>query len=302
MGENQALASYLPTTVDHAPLGSTANAEENTVFHDAPIADASKIMKPASKDVAVEDVAVEFLEKSRPGGPWVLTAIVPDGPTKTITARTADEVRNFVRAHNGKNNLYYSVNPTRKAMRKKAAKTDIAAIEYALADLDPAKGESPTAAKERYLRQLETFEPRPTAIVNSGNGIQALWRLKEPINLGKPVRDDKDKKFVFSPEDQARIDDVELRSAEMMRRLDCPDTSTRNIDRILRLPGTINLPNAKKRRDGRTPCPAELIEFNGAAYPLAAFPPPAPGVVSPTAPAPKISTSIGCASRSASRS
>jgi len=35
---------------------------------------------------------VDFLEQLRPGGPWVLTAITPDGPTKTITARTAAEV------------------------------------------------------------------------------------------------------------------------------------------------------------------------------------------------------------------
>ena len=31
--------------------------------------------------------SVEFLEKLRPGGPWVLTAIVPDGMPTTITAK-----------------------------------------------------------------------------------------------------------------------------------------------------------------------------------------------------------------------
>ena len=110
----------------------------------------------------------------------MLTAIVPDGATTTITARTADEVEAFIREHDGKRNLYYSVNPTRTAMSKKAAKTDIAAIEYALADLDPADGETPEAAKARYLEQLNgAFEPKPTAAVDSGNGIQGLWRLKE---------------------------------------------------------------------------------------------------------------------------
>jgi hypothetical protein len=34
-------------------------------------------------------IAVDFLEKLRPDGPWVLTAIIPDGLTDTITARTA---------------------------------------------------------------------------------------------------------------------------------------------------------------------------------------------------------------------
>ena len=163
MGRNHAPASPSPT--------------------DEPIADASEYRKPAS-----EDVAVDFLKKLRPGAPWGSTAIVPDGPTKTETTRTADEVRCFVRGHNGEKNLYYSVNPTRRAMTKKAAKTDIAAIEYALADLDLVGGESSEAARERYIEALKTFQPQPTAIVNSGNGIQALWRLAEPIKLGEPTR------------------------------------------------------------------------------------------------------------------
>jgi hypothetical protein len=34
------------------------------------------------------------------------------------------------------------------------------------------------------LKQLEgTFEPKPTAVVDSGNGIQGLWRLTERIEL-----------------------------------------------------------------------------------------------------------------------
>ena len=68
----------------------------------------------------------------RPGGPWLLTAIIPDGTTDTITAQTADEARAFVATYYGQRNLYYSVNPTRRPMNKKAAKTDIAAIEYLL--------------------------------------------------------------------------------------------------------------------------------------------------------------------------
>ena len=235
---------------------------------DAPIADGSECRKPAS-----EEVVVDFFEKLRPGGPWVLTAIVPDGATITVTAKTAYEVRNFVHAHNGKHNLYYSVNPTRRATTKKAAKTNIAAIEYAIADLDPAEGESSAEARARYLAQLETFEPRPTAVVNSGNGIQALWRLQEPIELCKPTRDNSGE-LVFSEHDRAVIADVEARVAAIMTRLGAK-AGTQNIDRILRLPGTINLPNAKKRREGRVECPAELIEFNGRTHPLSAFPLPA---------------------------
>jgi hypothetical protein len=68
------------------------------------------------------------------------------------------------------------------------------------------------------------------------------------------------------------IADVEARSAELMQRLGAK-AGTQNIDRILRLPGTTNLPNAKKRRAGRVPCPTRLLNFNGVSYPLDAFVP-----------------------------
>jgi hypothetical protein len=76
-----------------------------------------------------------------------------------MTARDEAEIRAFVRDNDGKRNLYYSVNPTRKMMTSKAAKVDIAAVEYLLADLDPKEDESPGAAKARYLKALETYEP-----------------------------------------------------------------------------------------------------------------------------------------------
>ena len=73
---------------------------------------------------SVSDEAISFLEQLRPGGPWVLTAITPDGPTITITAHTAAEIDSFVCEHNGKRNQYYRVNPTRMPMsRRRQRKT-----------------------------------------------------------------------------------------------------------------------------------------------------------------------------------
>jgi Family of unknown function (DUF5906) len=215
--------------------------------------------------------AVGFLEQLRPSGPWALTAIHPiSGMIETITASTADEVDAFVRHYDGKRNLYYTVNPTRSLLNKKAKKTDIAAIEYALADLDPKDGETSDAAKERYLSQLEgVFTPEPTVVVDSGNGIQCLWKLKEPIVLDKLV----DGKFLAA--DKAKIDDVEARIESVMLRLGSK-AGTQNIDRILRLPGTSNLPNKKKLNTGRVACPTRLIRSNGATYSLDAFPAPRP--------------------------
>ena len=209
---------------------------------------------PARSEAAgagMQNESVTFLEKLRPGGPSV-----PDGATATVTPRTTDQIEIFIRQHNVKRNLYYSVNPTRTAMNKKAAKTDILAIEYIHFDGDPRDDETPEQAKARYLKAIEQFTEETgikfTFGIDSGNGIQGLCRLRERIALGEPIAtvDEKGKpKLVFSPEDQAKIDDVEARILALTLRLG-GDAGTQNIDRILRLPGTTNLPNAKKRKAG----------------------------------------------------
>jgi hypothetical protein len=213
-----------------------------------------------------QNESIIFLEKLRPGGPWLLIAIDPDSGAilaKTVLSLEAAEI--FVNKWNGKRNLYYSVNPTRTPLNKKAAKTDIAAIEYALADLDPNEGETSEAAKARYLKALEHFEPKPTALIDSGNGLQGLWHLLERIALSE-LENGK-----FARADQDTIADIEVRVAAIMLRLGAKP-GTQNIDRILRLPGTVNLPNAKKRKAGRTECQAKLLWFDDVSYPLDAFP------------------------------
>lgn len=206
---------------------------------------------------AVFQEAIDFLQWLRPKGPWQLIAIPPDGKPKAQAFDDVDDVRAFCAEHDGKRNLYYSVNPTRVPMSKKAEKDDIAAVEYMLADLDPNNDETPEAAKERYLSQLNgTFEPQPSAIIDSGNGIQALWRLEEPLVLGEL--------------DKAKIEDVEARSKALMTLLG-GKAGTQNIDRILRLPGTTNLPTKTKLKAGRVACPTRLMQCNGAASPLTAF-------------------------------
>ena len=214
--------------------------------------------------------ATDFLEQLRPGGPWVLTAIDPTaGKIEALTAHNASEVLDFVRAHDGKRNIYFSLNPTRTATTRKAAKTDIAAIEYLLADLDPRDDESSGNAKARYLKALETFKPAATALIDSGNGIQGLWKLEPRIDLAEPVGE------TFPAENAAIIAEVEARSATLMKRLGSV-AGTQNIDRILRLPGTTNLPNKKKIKAGRVACRARLISFNDLKYSLDAFPAPEP--------------------------
>jgi hypothetical protein len=219
-----------------------------------------------SKGDNTANEVVEFLKQLRPP-PWVLIAIAPNPDPKTAaitatTARNAEDVCAFVSKHDGTSNLYYSVNPTKTALSKKPAKTDISSIEYLLGDLDPRKDEKSKDAKSRYLQQLDgDFAPKPTCIVDSGNGIQCLWKLADPI--------------VLSDAKDPIVADVEARSAALMQRLGAK-AGTQNIDRILRLPGTTNLPTKAKLDAGREKCPTKLLVFNGASYPWDAFGPGTP--------------------------
>ena len=66
--------------------------------------------------------AVRFLKLLYPEGPWLLTAISPDKtgglPTRTFYPGQEEELHAFIAEHNGRRNLYYSVNPPLRPLRK----------------------------------------------------------------------------------------------------------------------------------------------------------------------------------------
>jgi Protein of unknown function (DUF3987) len=201
--------------------------------------------------------AVEFLQRLAPNRSWVLTAIIPDGGTLTRTFDNVEEARRFIAEQNtAGRNLYYSINPIKTALGSKAKKRDIARAEYFHVDADPGPDETPEGFKSRLRQRIAAYERKPTFVVDSGNGIQLLWRLRQPVEITS---------------DEV-IEDVETRNHALALVFHA-DPSTRNIDRLFRLAGTINFPNRKKRKLGRTRCRATLLEYNNIAYALSDFPP-----------------------------
>ncbi len=205
----------------------------------------------------------DFLTRFRPGGPWLLTAIVPDGMTSTRTFTDADAAERWALDENAAGrNLYFSVNQTTRALDKKATKADIARVEFLHVDLDPRAGEDLASERERIRKRLNgslaaAGIPPPSFIIDSGGGYQAFWRLVEPIELDG---------------DPAKIEDAERYNIELARKLG--GDATHNIDRIMRLPGggLTNWPTAKKQEKGREPAPTKLYDWPAAEpYPLAAF-------------------------------
>lgn len=146
--------------------------------------------------------------------------------------------------------MYYTINPVRTSVSKKPTKAHILGAEFVQVDADPAEGETSEEFKARFLPILKAFVPAASFVIDSGNGVQVLWRLQ--ILNG----------------DIAAIESV---NKTLLRALGAP-AGTHNIDRLFRLPGTINWPNAKKRKLGRIPRLSSLIERNESAYSLSDFP------------------------------
>lgn len=204
-------------------------------------------------------LAVEFLQAVHPGGPWCLTAIDPG--KKDIATRTFHDrelARVWIDDYNGRYNLYWMVNPPRRDLSSKAQKEDVAALAYLHVDVDARAGEDVAAEVERIRQLFYDKRPRgvpePTVVISSGGGCQGFWRLAEPIKIegGK-----------------AQWEELE-RYNQQLEVLFGGDHCW-NIDRIMRLPGSVNVPDAKKRAKGRTEALATVLVLNGNGYRVSEF-------------------------------
>ena len=201
---------------------------------------------------------LDFLKCFRPTGPWTLTAIPVEGgklTTTTFEAKAPRKVDNWLKKFGTDHNIYFSVNPTRDAVSKKASREDIDAVEYLHVDVDPRAGECLADEQPRILQSIREFKPVPTCLIFSGGGYQAFWRLEEPIKIGGDI---------------AKAEEAKRYNMQLEIRLG--GDNCHNIDRIMRLPGTMNRPNAKKRKRGREEVMAELVHFDeDESYPISTF-------------------------------
>ncbi|WP_065754083.1 VapE domain-containing protein [Bradyrhizobium paxllaeri] len=206
--------------------------------------------------------ALDFLRKLYPDGPWLLTAIRVDPPgiqTRTFSPKNEGACLDWLKSRNGERNIYFSVNPPLRELSKKAERTDIREVVYLHVDIDPRANETLEVERERIEALLTTNlppgVPAPTAIVFSGGGYQAFWKLDMPIPIGG---------------------DLELaeEAKRYNQRLEYAfgADNCHNIDRIMRVAGTINVPDARKTKKGRKPELAQLFRFEPKnVYPLASF-------------------------------
>lgn len=176
-------------------------------------------------------VAIDFLRVISPNR-WDLAAIPSDGGRPEFRTFMPNEVpaaEEWIEARQGKTGLYYQVNEVRDGLlNRKATKADIARVLHLHADID--------VNDEATLQRIRSFVPAPTIIVFSGGGFQPLWTLHEPST------------------EFDRVERINMAVAKALGGDNC-----HNVDRLLRLPGTINMPNAKKRAAGRVPTLARIV-------------------------------------------
>ena len=209
-------------------------------------------------EAKLED-AIAFLKRVRPEGPWVLTAIPPDrGPTRTDTFGPETEteaLRWLQRQTEDELNIYWMANVPRTRLTSKAKKEDVEEMVALYVDIDPKKGEDPAAARFAAIADLDAFSPPPSIVIDSGGGIQGIWLLDEGLYIGGNI---------------PAAEEAERYNQHLETELG--GDSCHNVDRILRLPGTLNRPNEKKRAAGRVPRLASVVEYHaGRVYSLAEF-------------------------------
>lgn len=197
------------------------------------------------------DSAVNFLQRWTPDRLVLLCAIEPDSPR--ITARTfepqdAQGMRRWLERYGATRNLYFGVNPVRGPIAKKPERTDIAEVRWLHVDLDPDPGKPFGQERERILDLLRSPTdgiPPPTVITDSGGGFQAFWRMVEPRVLSGTLDD---------AVDAARCNQ---RLEQVLGGDHC-----HNVDRIMRVPGSLNRPHKGKRAKGRQLALARLVEWH----------------------------------------
>ncbi|HVI30172.1 VapE domain-containing protein [Hansschlegelia sp.] len=186
---------------------------------------------------------LSFLRHIQPGGPWHLVAISQAGGIKarTFSSEDEEELTEWLEGCSDAANVYFHPARMRPGFAdRKAKKADVLETSVLWVDVDDPKA----------LERIRNCVPTPTAIVFSGGGFHAYWVLKEPTD---------------------ELDHAERLNKVLAARLG--GDSCFSIDHLLRVPGTINLPNAKKAARGRRPGLAEVVEADWSrTYGLGDFP------------------------------
>ena len=206
------------------------------------------------------DRSIEFLRKFSPKGPWDLTCIRTDKKAidgKSFGPSTEKEARAWLAKYSkdGDRNIYFHVNKTFGEIKRKAEKTQVQEAGWLYVDMDAQEGFPVDEELDRIIHLLGKNRPagvpEPTITIFSGGGFQFFWKLKTPVQ----INGEKEKWTIYEAYNK-RLEQI------------FDGDHCHNVERIMRLPGTVNNPDAKKISKGRVPAVAKVFSFKNLSYEL----------------------------------
>jgi hypothetical protein len=205
-----------------APPGIRGTYTDNTQNCPAELARPASLEEAGSIDDSISTFLTQPLKDQ-----IHLVVIPPDGtPEGKDFSTNADTAIKWSKERNDSGgNIYYTVNAVRPGTNKKPLKSDIAGVRFGHVDIDPPKDGSAWNPQDT-LKELMNFSAPPSFVVWSGNGWQALWRVRD-----------------------SSLEQVEEINKALILRFG-GDKGTWNADRLFRLPGFINYPNKKSAKPG----------------------------------------------------
>ena len=210
-----------------------------------PVGGASPVKQKKPDAQAAQD----FMQ--RLGGEPVLCYSFPDN-SGFQALRGPDALKQALKYNARGYNIYYTLNRVSDGVIKKPSKSEIEVIQAVCGDIDwdrkkfcgdIVNGFAELAEKADRLMSMEC---PPTLIVSTGGGLQPIWFIEALPNTPENIiRAEAVGKYI---EGQFGGDPVW------------------NIDRVLRLPGTINYPKKSKRDAGQTTALARILYDSGRSY------------------------------------
>ncbi|MEP3654464.1 MAG: DNA-primase RepB domain-containing protein [Litorimonas sp.] len=176
---------------------------------------------------------LEFLNHINPGFPRRVFTIDPaSGKMTAVIFKTEEDqaLTAWLLAGAGLLNYYFLPNlPLEGLGPVKPKKRDIEWVTHFWVDVD--------VTGTSTLEALQKHKPKPSCIIFSGGGFQAFWALETPM------------------QDFTRAERINKALAS-----DLGGDSCHSVDHLMRLPGTINVPNASKTAKGRVPTLAYVVK------------------------------------------
>jgi len=206
----------------------------------------------------VHDLGAEPLDRERQretflralfddlGGALDLRFIAPDGGLERIPVPSIKQALDLIRSREGRcENVYVGLATRRTASRDLGAGggSNLLACRALWVDLD--FGDDAEGDREAFEVKLDGLGLPPSMRVASGGGEHAYWLLREPVRLEKP-----EQREAFEATLRGLADYLET------------DRAATDAARILRVSGTINHPDAKKREKGRREAPCILLSLD----------------------------------------